>query len=153
MGLTATVTQFSGGITNYGDINESMGAISKYLIALCGKYGVKAEKELSANINILDSNNYNFGKINGFSSTVEFLLICSNLTETNVSIRSLDSNFQISRDGIYWGSGEDYFNGSRVFPIRLYARFAPLSVGTKKGEVHITNGDLVKIIYLSGTGI
>ena len=153
MGLTATVIQFSGGITNYGEINDSMGAISKYLLSLCGKYRAKAEIELAASIKILDENKFNFGSVNNFSATKEFNLICSNLTETVVSIMSLDSNFQISRDGIYWGSGEEYFNNSKVFPIKLYVRFAPLSLGTKKGEIHIINGDVVKIIYLSGTGI
>jgi hypothetical protein len=152
MALTATVIQFAGGITNYGEINDSMGAISKYLISLCGKYGAAAEKRLSPNIS-LSSDSYNFGSVNGVSNTTTFDLICSNLTGNQVSITSLDSNFQISRDGIHWGSGETYFNSTHVFPIKLYVRFVPLSIGSKKGEIHILNGDLVKIIYLSGIGI
>jgi hypothetical protein len=154
--MQVTVTQFSGGKTNYVD-SEAINGISKYLYALCGKYGRSAEDILKPKISLVkDPSNYNFGNVyyNTFSPTKIFRIVCSNLNGgAFLTFSSLQSDFQISRDGISWGSSHDVSIDSGVFFSTVYVRFSPQTYGLIKGDLIINNGSLNKIIYLSGTGI
>ena len=152
--MQVTVTQFSGGKTNYVD-GEVVNGISKYLLALCGKYGKSAEDILKPKISVV-SNTYNFGNIfyNTYSPTKSFDIIASNLTGgINITFSSLQSDFQISYDNVNWGSSFDLPINDNIMLYKIYARFSPQSYGSIKGDLVINNGSLNKIIYLLGTGI
>ena len=154
--MQVTVTQFSGGKTNYVD-SEAVHAISNYLKALCGKYGKTAEDVLKPRISLIkDTNIYDFGNIqyNAYSNTKVFNVVSSNLTGgINLTFSSIQSDFQISSDGVNWGSSFDIQVNDNIMLSRVYVRFQPQSFGAIKGDLIISNGSLNKIIYLSGTGI
>lgn len=152
--MQVTVTQFSGGKTNYVD-GEAVNGISKYLLALCGKYGKSAEDILKPKISVV-SNNYNFGNVyyNTYSPIKSFDIVASNLNGgINITFSSLLSDFQISADGVSWGSSFDIPIVDNIMLCKVYVRFSPQSIGLIKGDLVISNGTLNKIIYLSGTGI
>lgn len=155
--MQVTVTQFSGGKTNYVD-GEVVNGISKYLLALCGKYGKSAEDVLAPKIIILkgDTNRYDFGytSYNTYSQTKVFNILGGNLKGgIYLTFSSLQSDFQISVDGISWGSSYDVEITDNIMLSKVYVRFLPQSYGQIKGDLIINNGTLNKIIYLSGTGI
>ncbi len=154
--MQVTVTQFSGGKTHYPD-SEAIYGTSKYLKALCGKYGKTAEDVLKPKISLIkDSNIYNFGNIqyNTYSNTKIFNVVSSNLDGgINLTFSSIRSDFQISSNGIDWGSSFDIQVNDNIILSRVYVRFQPQSLGNIKGDLIINNGNLNKIIYLSGRGI
>lgn len=152
--MQVTVTQFSGGKTNYVN-GEVVNGISKYLLALCGKYGKSAEDILKPKILVV-SNTYNFGNLtyNTFSQVKSFDVIASNLTGAiNITFSSIVSDFQISQDNISWGSSFDIPITDNIMLCKIYVRFSPQSHGIIKGDLIINNGSLNKIIYLSGKGV
>jgi hypothetical protein len=152
--MQVTVTQFSGGKTNYVD-GEVVNGISKYLLALCGKYGKSAEDILKPTISV-SSNAYNFGNViyNTYSPTKIFSVVTSNLNGgININFQSIKSDFLISTDGVFWGSSYDVAINDNIMLSKVYVRFSPQSYGSIKGDLVISNGSLNKIIYLSGTGI
>lgn len=152
--MQVTVTQFSGGKTNYVDA-DNVNGVSKYLLALCGKYGKSAEDILKPKISVV-SNNYDFGNISysSFSPVKAFDVVSSNLTgDINITFSSIKSDFQISKDNVSWGSSFDVPVTDNIILSKVYVRFSPQSYGTINGDLIISNGSLNKIIYLSGKGI
>lgn len=154
--MQVTVTQFSGGVTNY--VNpEAIRGLSKYLIGLCGKYGRTAEDILKPKISLVkDTNSYSFGNVpfNTFSVIKKFNIVCTNLNGgITLNFNSLQSDFQISNDSVSWGSSYSVQITDNIFLSSVYVRFSPQSLGLIKGDFVINNGSLNKIIYLSGIGI
>ena len=154
--MLVTVTQFSGGQTIYqSDRQQDIYGISKYLLALCGKYATTAEELLKPRISLVKGNyNYNFGNItyNTYSPVKEFDIIASNLQQVDITFGSSVLDFQVSYDGIYWGSFIDLKVKNNVNYYKLYVRFHPTSHGLINGDLNISCGSLNKTIYLSGTG-
>jgi hypothetical protein len=72
-----------------------------------------------------------------------------------ITIKSQNSEFQVSNDNISWDTTTSIvYNSSVLSPTLVYVRFSPQSIGSKTGIINIKGGGANEVsVSVSGTGI